>query len=106
MNIVTLGIDLAENVFALHGVDAAGNAVLVLPSVSRDKMLEHVARLSPCLIGMEACSGASSTGYCRRFWCGLASACLGPQVSECGARMDVAVRVPLAATQRGSANGF
>lgn len=58
MAIVTLGIDLAKNVFALHGVDATGRAVLVRPSVARGKLLETVAALPACLIGMEACSGA------------------------------------------------
>ena len=58
MAIVTLGIDLAKNVFAVHGVDAAGRAVLVRPNVARGKLLELVASLPPCLIGMEACSGA------------------------------------------------
>jgi transposase len=58
MAIVTLGIDLAKNVFALHGVDATGKAVLVRPSVARGKLLEFVASLPACLIGMEACSGA------------------------------------------------
>ena len=58
MAIVTLGIDLAKNVFALHGVDATGKVVLQRPSVARGKLLEMVASLTPCLIGMEACSGA------------------------------------------------
>ena len=58
MSILTLGIDLAKNVFALHGVDATGKPVLVRPSVPRAKLLELVASLPPCLIGMEACSGA------------------------------------------------
>jgi transposase len=58
MAIVTLGIDLAKNVFALHGVDATGKAVLIRPSVPRGKLLELVASLPPCLVGMEACSGA------------------------------------------------
>jgi transposase len=58
MNIVTLGIDLAKNVFALHGVDIAGKAALVRPRVSRGEFLEVIASLPPCLIGMEACSGA------------------------------------------------
>lgn len=58
MAIVTLGIDLAKNVFALHGVDATGKPALVRPSVPRSKLLEAVAALPPCLIGMEACSGA------------------------------------------------
>lgn len=58
MTIVTLGIDLAKNVFALHGVDATGKPTLVRPSVGRAKLLETIAALPPCLIGMEACSGA------------------------------------------------
>ena len=58
MAIVTLGIDLAKNVFAVHGVDATGRAALVRTSVARGKLLELVASLPPCLIGMEACSGA------------------------------------------------
>lgn len=40
MNIVTIGIDLAKNVFAVHGVDATGQAVLVRPNVPRVKLLE------------------------------------------------------------------
>ncbi len=58
MAIVTLGIDLAKNVFALHGVDATGKAVPVHPRVPRGKLVEVVGSLAPCLIGMEACSGA------------------------------------------------
>ena len=58
MAIVTVGIDLAKNVFAVHGVDAAGKPCLVRPSVARAKLLELIASLPPCLIGMEACSGA------------------------------------------------
>ena len=58
MNIVCLGIDLAKNVFALHGVDGAGRVALRRPSVPRDQLLEVVAKLPPCLIGMEACYGA------------------------------------------------
>ena len=58
MSIITVGIDLAKNVFAVHGVDDNGKAALVKPKVSRDKLLELVAHLPPCVIGMEACSGA------------------------------------------------
>jgi transposase len=58
MPVVTVGIDLAKNVFAVHGVDGAGKAVLVKPRVSRDQLLALIAQLPPCLIGMEACSGA------------------------------------------------
>jgi transposase len=58
MPIVTIGIDLAKNVFAIHGVDDAGKPVLVKPRVPRDQLLTLIAQLPPCLIGMEACSGA------------------------------------------------
>ena len=56
--IITVGIDLAKNVFAVHGIDEAGKPALIKPKVPRDKLLELVAQLPPCLIGMEACSGA------------------------------------------------
>ena len=56
--IVTIGIDLAKNVFAVHGVDATGKPVLLRPSAPRAKLLELIAALPPCLIGVEACSGA------------------------------------------------
>lgn len=58
MGIITVGIDLAKNVFAVHGVDETGKAVLVKPKVARDRLAELIAQLPPCLIGMEACSGA------------------------------------------------
>jgi transposase len=58
MAIVTVGIDLAKNVFAVHGVDGTGRAALVRTSVARGKLLELIASLPPRLIGMEACSGA------------------------------------------------
>ena len=58
MAIVTVGIDLAKNVFAVHGVDESGKSILIRPSVKRAALLELVAKLPPCLIGMEACSGA------------------------------------------------
>ena len=55
---VTVGIDLAKNVFAVHGVDKAGKAVLVRPEVPRAKLVELIANVPPCPIDMEACSGA------------------------------------------------
>ena len=58
MSIVTVGIDLAKNVFALHGVDDNGKSVLVKPKVARGDLAALIAQLPPCLIGMEACSGA------------------------------------------------
>ncbi len=58
MAIVTVGIDLAKNVFAVHGIDEFGKPALVRPEVPRAKLLELIANLPACLIGMEACSGA------------------------------------------------
>ena len=58
MNIITVGIDLAKNVFAVHGVDDNGKPALVKPKVARADLLALIVQLSPCLIGMEACSGA------------------------------------------------
>lgn len=57
-HVTTIGIDLAKQVFALHGVDATGKAVLIKPKVMRDQLAEMIAQLPPCLIGMEACTGA------------------------------------------------
>lgn len=57
-NVTTIGIDLAKQVFALHGVDETGKAVLIKPRVMRDQLAEIIAQLPPCLIGMEACTGA------------------------------------------------
>jgi transposase len=58
MAILYVGIDLAKNVFAVHGVNEAGKPGLVRPSVARARLHELVAALPPCTIGMEACSGA------------------------------------------------
>jgi transposase len=56
-NIKTLGIDLAKNVFQLHGIDAKGKAIL-RKRLTRQKMIEFIANLTPCTIGIEACTGA------------------------------------------------
>ena len=61
MHITTLGIDVAKNVFQLHGVDARGRAVLSR-RVKRSQLLETVASLPPCVIGMEACGSAQHWG--------------------------------------------
>ena len=58
MSIVYVGIDLAKNVFAVHGVDEAGKAALVRPAVPRAKLHELIASLPPCVVAMEACTGA------------------------------------------------
>src|ERR1700694_4449303 len=55
MQISTIGIDIAKNVFQLHGVDAAGKPVLK-KQLRRGQVIEFFGKLSPCLIGMEACA--------------------------------------------------
>ncbi len=57
-DIKTLGIDIAKNVFHLHGVNAVG-AKLLQKKVSRAKFLETVINLSCETIVMEACGGAN-----------------------------------------------
>jgi transposase len=58
MTIVTVGIDLAKNVFAVHGVYEFDKPALVRPEVPRAMLVDLIANLPACLIGMEACSGA------------------------------------------------
>jgi transposase len=57
MKVTTLGIDLAKSIFRLHGVDARGVAVL-RRQLTRQQLLPFLAKLSPCLMGMEAGPGA------------------------------------------------
>jgi len=63
-NVTTVGIDLAKNVFSLHGVDGQGREVL-RRTVRRGQLLAVVAQLPACLIGLEACSGAHE--WARQF---------------------------------------
>lgn len=56
-NIKVLGIDLAKDVFQLHGTDTKGKQVLS-KRLSRQALAEYVTQLQPCLIGLEACMGA------------------------------------------------
>lgn len=55
--ISVIGLDLAKNVFQVHGVDASGEVVLTR-QVKRKDLLVFFAGLKPCLIGMEACGGS------------------------------------------------
>jgi transposase len=57
MKLTTIGIDLAKNVFQVHGVDERGKTVLRKP-LKRDQVAPFFANLTPCLIGMEACGSA------------------------------------------------
>ena len=57
MNITTIGLDLAKNVFQVHGVNEQGKTVLK-KQLKRSQVLPFFANLAPCLIGMEACAAA------------------------------------------------
>ena len=44
MSIITIGIDLAKHIFAVHGVTESGKAELVKPKVTRDQLLPLIAK--------------------------------------------------------------
>ena len=54
MEITTIGLDLAKNVFQVHAVDAAGD-VVVRKTLRRAQLLPFFAKTGPCLVGIEAC---------------------------------------------------
>jgi transposase len=55
MQITTIGLDIAKNVFQVHGIDAA-EKVIVRKQLRRGQMLAFFKALPPCLVGMEACA--------------------------------------------------
>jgi transposase len=57
MQITTIGLDIAKNVFQVHGIDAA-EKVVVRKQLRRSQVLKFFASLPPCLVGMEACATA------------------------------------------------
>jgi transposase len=64
VTVTTLGIDLAKNVFQIHGVDSFGKKTIA-KKTSRKQLVEFVAKLSPCVIAMEACGSSHYWG--RKF---------------------------------------
>src|SRR5918912_1880479 len=57
MQVTTIGLDIAKNLFQVHGADAQGRPVLKR-KLARGKVLEFFATLPPCLVGLEACGAA------------------------------------------------
>ena len=57
MQVDIIGVDLAKSVFQVHGVDAAGE-VVVVRKLRRAQVLGFFSRLPPCTVGMEACGSA------------------------------------------------
>lgn len=62
-NIKVLGIDLAKNVFQIHGTDVKGKCIL-RKRLSRSKLIDFIANLPPCIIGIEACGGSHYWARC------------------------------------------
>jgi transposase len=60
-SVTVVGLDIAKNVFQIHGVDAEG-VVVVARSVRRSQLLNFFASLPHCLVGIEACSSAHHWG--------------------------------------------
>ncbi len=57
MQVTTVGLDLAKDVFQVHGVTADGTVVFNR-SVRRAQLLPFFEKLPPCLVGMEACGSS------------------------------------------------
>ena len=57
MQITTIGLDIAKNVFQVHGIDAT-EKVVVRKQLRRSQVMAFFKALPPCLIGMEACATA------------------------------------------------
>jgi len=57
MQISTIGVDLAKNVFQIHGVDKDGK-VVISRQLRRKQVVEFFSKIPPCLVGMEACGTA------------------------------------------------
>jgi transposase len=54
VEIITIGLDIAKNVFQVHGIGATGE-VAVRRQLRRVEVVRFFAGLPPCLVGMEAC---------------------------------------------------
>jgi transposase len=54
MHVNTIGVDLAKNVFQVHGVDSGGK-VVITRQLRRKQVLDFFSKLPACLVGMEAC---------------------------------------------------
>ena len=64
MQITTIGLDIAKNVFQVHGIDGA-EKVVVRKQLRRGQVMKFFAALPPCLVGIEACATAH---YWARVW--------------------------------------
>ena len=60
--IKVIGLDLAKQVFQVHGVNTAGETVL-RRTLKRGQVRRFFAQLPPCLVGIEACGGVGHGGH-------------------------------------------
>jgi transposase len=93
MQISTIGLDIAKNVFQVHGIDAA-EKVVVRKRLRRRQVLEFFKAVPPCLIGMEACATA-------HYWARELTK-LGHRVRLMPGTMSSARRISRGATSRPS----
>ncbi len=95
MTITTIGIDLAKNIFQVHGVEASGEVAL-RRSLRRAQVIPFFTKLSPCLVGMEACGTShywarelSALGHEVKLMPPAYSAAARPKRRFCALRRDV-----------------
>jgi transposase len=60
-SVTTIGLDIAKSVFQVHGIDAEGNVVF-RQQLKRARVLAFFKKLSPCLVGIEACASSHYWG--------------------------------------------
>jgi len=58
MGVTRIGLDLAKNVFQVHGVDR-DERVVAKRKLTRRQVHDYFEKLLSCRIGMEACAGAT-----------------------------------------------
>jgi transposase len=66
--ITTIGLDIAKSVFQVHGVDAGGQ-VIFRRQLKRRYVLTFFQKLSPCLVGIEACASSDAGNRSGRKCC-------------------------------------
>ena len=69
MQISPIGLDIAKNVFQVHGIDSS-DKVVVRKQLRRGQVVAFFKALPPCLVGIEACATAhywarELTNICR-----------------------------------------
>ena len=56
-SVTIIGLDIAKNVFQVHGVDATGGCI-VAKAVRRGQLLRFFSSVPPCLVGIDAATSA------------------------------------------------